>query len=565
MEIQGVRRNSIPDDPQEIFHIYEKFLNIDHMSVCVARYVQDKSPEEIAKTEGKSVNTINNWLNKFTDELAFRSYAVLVEKGSFTKDSSIKGVFGLSKNGIERLEREGIHTFEDLENEYKGCTEDGLRKSSSFLSVADRKYLLSKYGKAVIKETKGTEPANIVEKVNSSASETQVECKNSKPMFLIIKELKSRYLGVLITNKGLLKTSYLEKKRASFYHLVNVESKVKNRMLGDISIKDFDGTSKTDAMHSLEEKGIFKLSDFMQYTRSEVENIKYVGEQTVNLIEEELLYRWGVGFKPQTILVVKQEVTDSKYISVEKLSDQPLPKSFLLYSEGKCIGTFSDTDILNLYQDYLENINREEDWLILQELRNRNSELPLGIISLMENTQNGVIPCGILSDKYGMQLLQCVIDFNDEKLSRSQKLYLQQMYNTLLAQEDVNIKDLISFCSIIDFAVPTNRLIYIYKNYKKDAHVFLRRPTNAGSLEEDGVKKLEKYFKDIIQPTHLRIITAYAERLNISYKYIIGKVDYYLNHKKEIGGSVPMLASWFKFDYRAMSLYLSENPNFGSI
>ena len=181
------------------------------------------------------------------------------------------------------------------------------------------------------------------------------------------------------------------------------------------------------------------------------------------------------------------------------------------------------------------------------------------------NIQNGVIPCGILSDKYGMQLLQCVIDFNDEKLSRSQKLYLQQMYNTLLAQEDVNIKDLISFCSIIDFAVPTNRLIYIYKNYKKDAHVFLRRPTNAGSLEEDGVKKLEKYFKDIIQPTHLRIITAYAERLNISYKYIIGKVDYYLSHKKEIGGSVPMLASWFKFDYRAMSLYLSENSNFGSI
>lgn len=84
-------------------------------------------------------------------------------------------------------------------------------------------------------------------------------------------------------------------------------------------------------------------------------------------------------------------------------------------------------------------------------------------------------------------------------------------------------------------------------------------------ISENGVKKLEKYFKDIIQPTHLRIITAYAERLNISYKYIIGKVDYYLSHKKEIGGSVPMLASWFKFDYRAMSLYLSENSNFGSI
>lgn len=553
MEIQGVRRNSIPDDPQEIFRLYDKFIDIEHRDVCEARYINDESVESIAEKKGKSVATINNWLNKFTDELAFRSYAVLVEKGNFTKDSSIKGIFGLSMRGIQRLEDNGIHTFGELEETYVGCTEKSLKISSSFLSASDRRYILLNHA-ILLGETSTPAPSKA----------TTEEKISKKPVFLILKELKSRYQGVVITNKGTLKVSYLGKEEAVSYNLINVESKIKENMLGDIPIAEFECLPRSVNLSKLREKGISKLSDFMKFTRSELEGTRYIGVQTISLIEEELLYRWGVGFKPQPVPTIKPSKNYENYVSVDELSERPLPNSFLLYTIGKCTGTCSDVDILNLYQDYLENVDREDDWLILQELRTRNSELPIGIISLMENVQNGVFPCGILSDKYGMQLLQCVIDFNSEKLTRLQKLCLQKMYNSLLADEDVNIKELISFCSVIDFPIPTNRLIYIYKNYRKDAYVFLKRPTDAGTLEEDGVRRLEKTYKGILQPTHLRVVTAYAERLNISYKYIIGKIDYYLNHKKEIGGNVPMLASWFKFDYRAMGLYLKENENFGS-
>ena len=556
--VHGVSNDDIPDDASAIIDMAIKYIHTDHREdVYIDRFVNGKSEEVIAVERHRSKQTIRNWISSFIEEVAFRSYPLFVEKGNFTEDSYIRSFFCFSLNEIRRLEKEGTISVKDLKSRYWGCSDREIKIKSSNLKASSRRYIMALCGGSVSPE-------------ENTKFEKGDSVDLSKPLFLVLKEFKSRYYGINVNNSGLMRTTYLDKNRSFQYSLISVEDKIKPAMMGDCSISSFECIPKIAYSH-IKEKGIDKLSDFLNYTLDEVQGIKYLGVSSIQSIEEELIYRFGKGYKVPVPKVTKEtqeaikEKTGKDYISVEEYNEMPLPNGFLIYLDGKCKGTTSDSDILEMYLDYLETSNREDDWLVLRNLMDSLSTLPVGIIHLMEKVKNGVFPCGILADRYGFQLLEEKASILSEDFSKIQKLALKSLYTNLLVNEDINILDLVKFCSNIDFVISVNKLSYLYKNYRNDGMVFTKRPIGVEKLEENGETFLRGYFKGTLSDNEVNLVCRFAKNYNLSYKYIIDKVDYYLNNRKSIGGSMSLLVSWFVFNPKAMKLYLVENPNFGKM
>lgn len=548
MGIHGISRSDIPDDPFALVNLYDKFIPLlDKRAVMVDKFVNNMSNNQLSEKYHKSPQTIYKWVRDFIEDYSYRSYAIFIEKGKLTDQSSIRGIFKISYNGIRRLENYNFYTVKDLRDSFEGCTDVSLKRDIPLVNKADREILVSMFG-----SKRG--------KVSSSKQK-----EDDKPIFVVLKTLQNRYQGVEITNKGVLHVSYLSVVNSKKYHLESVESLIKKALVGDIDIRSFEGIPKM-SWSSIEAKGIKKLSDFASLTREEVENLKYLGALSVDSIEEELIYRFGKGFKQPDKPKVKDEVKNqTNFLSVVERNDLPLPTDFLVYTMGtkdKNLGTCTELDILNMYSDYLEFRGREDDWLILQGILEKESNVPVGIISLMEETKNNTYPMGIISDYWGLVLLQSATTVLAEGLTRYQVTCVQQLYLHLLKKENVNLPDLINFCKSIQFVISTNKLVYIYKNYRNDGDLFLRRPPVSDHMEKDCVRKLKNNYS-YLPDKELSLICSVAKRLDVPYDYISSNLDYYLDTKKVIGGTVSMLASWFNFDCKAMKIYLSQNPNFG--
>lgn len=411
---------------------------------------------------------------------------------------------------------------------------------------------------------------------------------NTSQLFVILKDYGNQVLGLDVSKRkdAMAKTRVIAKSllESMNVRVINLDEDVREVLAGDVELSCMSLFHvKPSILSKLSIAGFSKFSELTGITKKDFMTICGSGGSFTDMVEQELRYRGYEGFLDPSKVVVSEksnssnEVTMSQekegiseeepFVSVEELSNTQLPISFLTYvTEMANVGRMSDRDLLDAYSEYLCSlVDREHDSIVLMTLLDMYTEVPVGVIHVMERLKDKVVfHKQEMKDKWMAILMKLYLDeFSDDFLDSWKKdLYSKVASICLDKYDSVDLQDVYKVIRMVNWKIDADRLVYVYHNYKSSIELFIRKPETTGYLQ-DFNQLLNDYNKSCsvkISPAIFKEIDAACGRLNMPYSQAIEGLKQADNLHE-----ITMLYNWFNFNYKNMSMFLKQYKDFDKI
>lgn len=580
-----------------------------YIEALSAYYKNGERVGDIAKSMSVSVSSVNKFLREGITEIAYRSMILFGEDaGVVGKDSSIRVIPCCNVRVLKGLEEAGYCKIKDLtgstrweslsvitpkvQRNIKSFLKSSLRNerikdltdTGRQLSLFDEGGIHLDSGSSVVHEDTGLPETkeSAVEKENIVEIENYTNDDYNR-VFVILRDLGDRVSGFFVI-KDLESIAYkseiilkkdLSKRNAK---IISIDDSIKPLFAGDCSLhKVWFFRSKIMLCAKLEQDNILSLSDLSQLTKQEFCKKYGVSSGFADLVERELAYRSLQPFSSKKEVSTKAasknpspivETTTEGYVSVEDLSEKTLPMSFLSYAILKGnVSKLSDDEILGLYQDYLSlTEERPHDEYVLLNLRDKYTEVPVGVIHIIEGFKEKVVfKKSQLSDPWISILMQLYVEEYADGFEDSwKKDIMGAACNICIDRFDfVDICDMYKFVKGLEWEMQPDKLATVYHYFRTSAEPFIKKPKEKEGYSEDLASLVELYNKHCSTPIKFSLfkeIDDMCRRLNISYGYAVSALQQTTSLKE-----INLLFKWFNFSYKNMKLYLENSKNIEQI
>lgn len=546
--IKGAENSTFKD--KDILSMVEKagFLPSDYLVALRCHYIKGEKLSVIASKINKSPQSVGKYIDSAVSEILKRSIPLFTYPEDYVccRETSIWYMYKVPESVLSNLQRSGYQTLGDLKDS-EGKYVDRIVVGKKYSEVID-KYL----DVISFKEAKKNEA------------------------FAVLKWYDTSAYGFKVTKEGNFAMSEISKKNLEGYTVIDLADSIYDYAIGDVpllSCNFIPGTSK----RRMVENGISTLKDITSMTWDELMSVKGINYRSAKKIENELKYRkLGELRVVENLIepkVVKSnsgvsEVTEEVFKCMEDMSNDVLPKEFRLSIMGSISVTTGDMELLSLYAEYLLENDREVEWFVFQEMVSQYGEsCPVGLIHFMENHRDFVFKKNILSDQYSSACLGHYISTLSQGIdNKLMSAKYKNVVSTLLNRYgNVNIQDLANYFLKIEWNMPEENIIYLYKNYRNDSKVFVSKPKVEATNNWNDIQLIDYCKKAGISKEHdINIIKRRCKLLEVSYDYAFEGINKVVaSGTKKPLEEIGMLVLWFNFNYDAMRVYLSENANFG--
>lgn len=521
------------------------FLSKQELLALKEFYINNLSKKEIAKLMDKGDTTVSNYISNSLNDICYRMHTFLDGYDEVPlRDKSIWSLYSIPYRVLYQLHKNGYSTI-------------GSLKDSN-----------GEYTKSIIASR------NYIQNIDSVVNSVEVvEVKEKR--VVVLKWVDDCAKCVTEDDEGNFTSIDVLENELDNYIVTDVSEAVSGVKRRDISIRRCKFITK-EVYDSLSELGVSNLSDLTKFTRKEISVLRGIRSDILNKMSSELSLRKLGDFKKEITQKVTTPSNRVDYVedfkSMEDLSDEHLPKKFRLSIIGKCNSKTSDADLLSMYDNFLIEEGREDEWFILQDMITEySSNVPLGVVNFIEGHKDYSFNKSILKDTYSAKCFKYYVDslskcFDNSNIGNKFGL----VSSTILDKYGkVNLKDLYDFMSKIEWDMPIKNIIYLYRNYRYDSDVLVSKRVFEGSIKyDDTVLRNSLSYKGILDVVVIEGIRNQCRLLNIPYEYAIEGVSKLLSKNsgctpEKLNRDAVMLATWFNFDYDAMTIYVSENNRFG--